>query len=149
MTDAATGMTPDHVGIDFWLVFRTYEARMFERVRAAGFGDLTLADSDVLVHVGPDGISLSGLARARGVSKQAVQAPVRSLVARDYLRVDPDPEDARARIVRHTPRGIRMMEALAGIKRTLHREAEDAVGPSALVRLRAELAAITDALGRR
>lgn len=138
---------PDHVGVDLWRAFRAYEAAMFHRVAAEGFADIGLADSDILVHVGPDGTTMAAIARARGVSKQAVQGQVRGLARRGYLAIGPDPGDARARRVVHTARGRDLVGALAAAKRALHSEVGDALGPEGLERLRAALGAVVDAVG--
>lgn len=132
--------------MDLWRAFRLYEREMFARVAAAGFDDLGAADSDILVHVGEDGIGMAALARARGVSKQAVQAPVRALVAKGYLTVGPDPKDARARIVRHDARGRALIAALAEAKASLQGEVEEALGAKGLHELRRSLATIAERL---
>ena len=84
-TDDPDPDRPDPLGVDLWVAFRAHEAAMFRMVARDGFADVTVADSDILVHVRPDGASMAAIARARGVSKQAVQGQARGLVARGCL----------------------------------------------------------------
>lgn len=127
---------PDHIGVDFWRAFRAFETAMFEDVATLGFAGLSQADSDVLVHIGRDGASMAAIARARGVSKQAMQGQVRSLVNRGYLTVEPDPHDARARIVRHSDKGLALVLALGRVKIALNTLISDALGDADMHRLR-------------
>lgn len=112
---------------------------MFARVAERGFDDLSQADSDVLVHVGPRGTAMAAVARARGVTKQAVQGQVRGLVERGYLELRPDPDDARARRLVHTERGLALMRALADVERALHAEVAADLGEGGMERLRRAL----------
>ncbi len=112
---------------------------MFNRAALAGFPDITQADSDVLVHVGPDGTTMAAIARARGVSKQAMQGAVKSLVTRGYLEIAPDPDDARARRVTHTQKGRDLVATLDLIKSELHAAIEAELGPDRLQDLREAL----------
>lgn len=125
-----------HIGVGLWTAFRAFEHAMFARAAAAGFDDITQADSDVLVHVGPDGTTMAAIARARGVSKQAMQGAVKSLVARDYLAMAPDPEDARARRVTHTKKGRELVATLDLIKAELHGAIAADLGADGLQALR-------------
>ena len=143
MTDERTraAMQVDHVGVDLWRAFRAYEERMFAGLRAAGY-DVTTADSDVLAFVGPDGTRAVDLARSRRITKQAAQEQVARLVRRGYLDVGPDPNDRRAKRVTLTPRGEALMRDFEGIKRALHAEVEEALGPDGLDALRETLGAV-------
>ncbi|GAB5446922.1 MAG: hypothetical protein Gyms2KO_17950 [Gymnodinialimonas sp.] len=114
---------------------------MFARAAAAGFEDITQADSDVLVHVGPEGTNMAAIARARGVSKQAMQGAVRSLIKRGYLQSMPDPGDARAQRLTHTQKGRDLVATLDLIKSELHAAVEAELGPTRLEALQTALEA--------
>ncbi|UWR22807.1 MarR family winged helix-turn-helix transcriptional regulator [Sulfitobacter sp. S190] len=137
---------PDHIGVDLWRSFRAFEARMYDRLAQAGFDDVTVADSEVLVQIGPQGKTMVALAQGRGVSKQAVQGQVASLVRRGYLEVAPDAQDRRARRVTHSARGREMVAALASIKSDMQAELTQTVGAQGLQQLREALAQLRDAL---
>jgi DNA-binding MarR family transcriptional regulator len=145
--DAEVPDRVDHVGVDLWRAFRAYERAMFERVVKDGFEDITVADSDVLVFVGPKGANLNEIARRRGVTKQAVHEQVHGLVERGYLALEVDPKDRRARIARHTNKGRRLTKALREVKNTLHREVAATLGDERLDTLRAMLKQIEAKFG--
>ena len=137
----------DHVGADLWRAFRAYEKAMFARVSESGFDDISLADSDILVLLEPEGIHLTELARRRRVTKQAAHEQVHSLVKRGYLALETDPDDRRARIVGYTRKGLNLTKALVDIKRQLHRKVADAIGADELRSLRQMLAVVEEKLG--
>ncbi len=64
-----------------------------------------------------DGITRqTDMAAVLRVSKQAVQQSLKELVAKDFVTIQPDPENGRQKIVRLTTKGHRMREiALRGI----------------------------------
>jgi DNA-binding MarR family transcriptional regulator len=137
----------DHIGADLWRAFRAFELAMFEEVAQSGFGDITVADSDVLVFVGPRGARLTDIAAQRRVSKQAAHEQIHSLVKRGYLVLDADPEDRRARIVRHTERGRALVAALRAVKQKLHNNVAAELGQDRLKALEDMLATIEATLG--
>lgn len=131
-----------HLGADLWRSAEGWRDEMLRRLAGAGFEDLTPADSDLVVLIGPGGLGLSELARRRGVSKQAAQEKVRALAARQYLRLDPDPADRRALRVSFDARGMAMIEALVAIKQAMQAEAEARLGPEGAASLRTLLAGL-------
>jgi DNA-binding MarR family transcriptional regulator len=138
----SVGSAVDHVGVDLWRAFRSYELAMFERVAASGFGDVVVSDSDVMVHVAPSGTRLAEIARRMGLSKQAVHERVHSLIVRGYLALSADPDDRRAKVVQLTERGATLVSALAKVKLALHGEIAAALGEPGLRTLRKNLMAI-------
>lgn len=129
----------DHIGVDLWFASLAYEQAMFERVAQNGFADISVADSEILVAIPADGARMTDVARARRVTKQAAQERIKSLIERGYLTAEPDPADKRARRLIPTERGRALRTALAGVKRALHAEVEDALGPQATAQLRQQL----------
>jgi DNA-binding MarR family transcriptional regulator len=132
----------DHIGVDLWRAFRSYELAMFERVAERGFDDIVVSDSDVLIHIAMGGTRLADIAKRRGLSKQAVHERVHSLIARGYLNLVGDPEDRRSKIVRFTARGAKMIDALKDVKRGLHEEIQAVIGIRRMSALRNSLGVI-------
>ncbi|MEM8591492.1 MAG: MarR family winged helix-turn-helix transcriptional regulator [Pseudomonadota bacterium] len=136
----------DHIGVDLWQTARAYEAAMYAAIARAGFDDLTLADSDVLVFVGPSGTRASDIAKGRAITKQAVQEQVTRLVKRGYVEVTPDPEDRRAKRVTLSAKGRAMARAFVEIKKDLHARVLTGLGEDDMAHLRALLAKTQDTL---
>ncbi|MEM9436128.1 MAG: MarR family winged helix-turn-helix transcriptional regulator [Pseudomonadota bacterium] len=126
----------DHIGVDLWQTSRAYEAAMYAAITEAGFDDLTLADSDVLVFVGPNGTRASDIAKGRAITKQAVQEQIARLVKRGYLDVTPDPEDRRAKRVTLSAKGRAMAQAFVSIKEGLHAQIRETLGEDGLKNLK-------------
>ena len=132
----------DHIGVPLWLATKAYERAMFDGVRAMGFRDVTVADSDLLPYVDLGGTRISRIAERRGTTKQAAHEAVHGLIRRGYLLLEPDPQDRRAKRVRYTAKGAGLLRALQQVKRTLHAGIADRIGAAELARLEAVLRTI-------
>ncbi len=137
----------DHLGVDLWIAARDYEREMFERVRALGFEDISVADSEILVAIPKHGARITDVARTRRVTKQAAQERIKSLITRGYLVTQPDPGDKRARILVRSEKGHDLAVALAQVKRDLHAALTERLGEAEVKTLRAALRTISAALG--
>jgi DNA-binding MarR family transcriptional regulator len=82
-----------------------FNRRLMERSAELGHADLKMSFATVLAHAGFDNARLSDIAALNGLSKQAVSQTARELAELGYIRLAPDPEDARARIISLTARG--------------------------------------------
>src|SRR5919107_3529041 len=78
--------------------------RVFRAVHDAGFDDVTLAQSRLMMGIDAGGTRLSVLAERAQIAKQTATALVDKLERAGYVERVPDPSDARARLVRLTPR---------------------------------------------
>jgi DNA-binding MarR family transcriptional regulator len=88
-----------------------------ERLRAAGFTDMTAAHHPVFENIDRDGTRLTVLAARTGMTHQSMGELVQALEARGYVKRTVDPADRRARLVRLTPKGQRAVRrALAEIE---------------------------------
>ena len=78
-----------------------------------------------------DGITRqTDMAAVLRVSKQAVQQSLKELVAKDFVTIQPDPENGRQKIVRLTAKGHGMRRSLSGALPISRRNS-----PRALVRI--------------
>jgi DNA-binding MarR family transcriptional regulator len=77
------------------------------------------------------GIRVGGLLETLGVSKQALSAPLRTLVLQGLVAVRVPPENRRARELRLTAAGARLERRLTGVQRRTFRRAFGAAGPDA------------------
>jgi DNA-binding MarR family transcriptional regulator len=84
-------------------------AELVERLKAAGYSDFTGAYPPLLENLDPNGTRLTVLAARAGMTHQSMSELVQTLERRGYLERRLDPSDHRARLVRLTPRGKRMV----------------------------------------
>ena len=78
--------------------------RIFRAVHEAGFDDVTIAQSRLMMGIDTDGTRLSVLAERAQIAKQTATALVDKLERAGYVQRVADPSDGRARLVRMTPR---------------------------------------------
>lgn len=92
---------------------RAVESRVMEALAAAGFDDITLAQSRLLQRLDPQGMRLTDLAEQARVTKQTAGALIDQLQRAGYVLRAPDPTDARARLVTLSDKGLTLC-GLAG-----------------------------------
>jgi DNA-binding MarR family transcriptional regulator len=80
-----------------------------QRLRAAGDPHCTPAHHPVFENIDPDGTRLTVLAERAAMTHQSMSELVSSMAAIGYLERVPDPADGRAKLVRLTPYGRRMV----------------------------------------
>ena len=116
--------------------------RLLELCAANGHGDLKMSFAVVMAHAGLDDARLSDIAAKNGLSKQAVSQTARELADLGYIRLLPDPDDARARIITLTPRGRALIaESLRSIE-TIRAELAARMGQDAFAVFENAVAAV-------
>jgi DNA-binding MarR family transcriptional regulator len=87
---------------------RALGAEVVSALEERGFADARPGHAVVFMHIDRrSGTRLTELARRSRVSKQGMMLVVDELETRGYVRRVPDPDDARAKVVRLTARGRR------------------------------------------
>jgi len=114
--------------------------RIYDGVAAAGFDDLRPAHVTLFRWPGPDGRRPTEVAADAQISKQRVNDLLRDLERLGYLRLERDPRDSRARIIRLTERGRRLHDLAVGIHAAIEDEWARTAGPARYRQLRATLA---------
>jgi len=127
-----------------FIAHRAAEARVFEAVRAAGFDDLTLAQSRIGQRLNREGIRVTDIAEQAGVTKQTAGALVDELEAGGYVARRPDPADARARLIVLTDRGERLCATAAAEIANIEAEWRQHLGAKAYDELRASLESLRE-----
>jgi DNA-binding MarR family transcriptional regulator len=127
-----------------FVAHRAAEARVLEAVRAAGFDDLTLAQSRIGQRLNREGIRVTDLAEQAGVTKQTAGALVDDLEANGYVTRKPDPADARARLVVLTDRGETLCATAAAEIAKVEAEWRAHLGTMAYHELRAALVSLRE-----
>ncbi|GBC86029.1 hypothetical protein HRbin12_00009 [bacterium HR12] len=88
---------------------RALAAELARALTERGYPDVRPGHAVVFLHIDRrSGTRLTELARRARVTKQGMMLVVDELEQRGYVRRVPDPEDARAKIVRLTARGRRL-----------------------------------------
>lgn len=101
------------------MAWEQVQDEVYAGLRASGFDDLRPAHRVVMRYPPVDGMRPSQLAAAVNHSKQAVNDVLRDLERLGYLRLEPDPTDGRARIIRFTDRGWEFVSLGSGFSRSV------------------------------
>ena len=122
---------------------RLLDERALARVARASRGRVALrpAHTRLLPHLTMEGVRLTDLAAKLGVTKQAVGQLVADLESMGVVATVPDPDDARAKRVRLTPKGIQGIHQGLAVLREIEGEIEAALGAKAMGALREALLA--------
>jgi DNA-binding MarR family transcriptional regulator len=117
-------------------VTRWIEQRHLDQLAEAGFPEIRRAHTPVVVNLPAEGIRLTDLARAAGVSKQAMAELVADLEAHGYLERRADPTDGRAKLLVMTDRARAAHAATLRIFAAIEAELVAAIGSPALEHVR-------------
>ena len=101
---------------------------MYARIRAAGYGELQPAHIALFGYPTIDGVRPTEIADRLLITKQSVNDLLRQLEAAGYLKLRPDPADARARLVTLTKSGKKLLEAVRAASWEVEREWASSIG---------------------
>ena len=118
---------------------RWWERRHMELMAEAGYDDLRVAHNAVAAFLPEDGMRLTELAQAAGISKQAMAELVSDLVAKGYAKKVPDPSDGRAKIIIWDERGKASHDVTMKAFTRIEAELMEMVGTQAMSDMRAAL----------
>jgi len=130
-----------NLGLLLFIPYRHMESAVIAALRAHGH-DLPLNQARVFARVNPQGSRLAELAEAAQVSKQTVGSIVDQLERAGYVRREPDPADARARLVRITDKGHEIIELSTPVVREIEASWENYLGRDRARELRSTLQAL-------
>lgn len=119
-----------------YIAGRYAERRIFEAVAATGHGDVTIAQSRLMMGIDEDGTRLTVLAERANVAKQTATALVDKLERAGYVERVPDPTDGRARLVRPTRLAMSALPAARAEERRVEAEWEAHLGTRRMAQLR-------------
>jgi DNA-binding MarR family transcriptional regulator len=135
----AEGFDVPAVGGLLRMVWQIHRDRMYERVVAAGYPDVTQAHFALLRFPGVDGMRPSEAAELAGLSKQSVNDLLGELERAGYLTREPHPTDGRGRIVRLTQQGERLQHTTHQISRELEADWSAEIGEKRITALKKTL----------
>lgn len=132
-------------------LLRTAYARLADQLygglAAQGYPDIRPAHSAVLRHLPEAGTRLTVLAAQAGMTKQSMAYLVGYLEEQGYLTQKPDPDDGRARVVKLTARGRRLLDTMLQLSADLEARVAAQLGAARVEELRRTLADVESALG--
>jgi DNA-binding MarR family transcriptional regulator len=98
------------------------------RLATEGFADSRFSDGVIFQHLVGGPVTIGTLAERLEVTQQAVSKSVTDLEKRGYLSREPDPTDARARLVGLTIRGEAVIASARDHRIALDAELREALG---------------------
>ena len=127
-SDLPVGLGRRHAGITLRLAYEAFTAAVFARLAELGFDDLRPAHAQVFQHLDENGLRLTQLARAAGMTPQSMGSLVDDLERLGYIQRARDPHDRRASLIRPTDRGRAEVLAAREVIAELERRWADKVG---------------------
>ena len=118
--------------------------RIFNAMHDAGFTDVTIAQSRMMMGLDAGGTRLGTLADRAQVAKQTATALVDRLERAGYVERVPDPSDGRARLVRMTARAKAALPIARAEETRIEAEWEAHLGPERMSQLREALVALRE-----
>lgn len=118
----------DNIGRLLIFAFHAFEERLLEAIRKAGFDSLKHVHFNLFRHVDFTGTRLVDLATRAGVTKAAMGQLARDCERLGFIRIETDPTDGRAKIVRFTARGKRLVATSRRQMRRLENGFRDVLG---------------------
>src|SRR3954464_740355 len=119
-----------------FIAARAAADRIFRAVQDAGFDDVTIAQSRLMMGIDTEGTRLSTLAERAQIAKQTATALVDKLERAGYVERVPDPSDGRARLVRMTPRAEAAIPRARAEEDRIEQEWRAHLGPQRMQQLR-------------
>ena len=121
--------SPSGVGLLAFYPYRAMERRVLDALAAAGFDDITPAQSRVFQRLNPlGGVRISDVAAQAHVTKQTATFLVDQIERAGYVRRTSDPGDARVRLVELTARGSEVCRLAKETEITVEAEWEEHLG---------------------
>ena len=127
-----------------FIASRAAADRIFRAVHDAGFDDMTIAQSRLMMGIDPEGTRLSVLAERAQIAKQTATALVDKLERAGYVERVPDPTDGRARLVRMTARAEAALPTARAEEDRIEAEWRAHLGARRMGQLRQALTALRD-----
>ena len=139
-----TDLPPPYIGFSMRVVWNWVWELNMEAATAAGYDDVTSAHVSLFRYPGLDGHRLTDIAQRMQITKQSVHELIGHLERLGYLVREPDPTNRRARLVRLTPKGKGLQEAIRLQAQDCERRIVEILGERRFVQLKQALAVLVD-----
>lgn len=116
--------------------YQIYLNWLYGELATRGFPEVRVAHSALFRNITPAGMRMTELAERAGMTKQSMSYLVEDLVASDYVRLEPDPTDGRAKLVRLTKRGTSLLTMARKLSERYEERIASIIGTDKSVQLR-------------
>lgn len=127
---------------------QAFETEFFARLAREGYGGFRPKHGAVFVTIDMEGSRITDLAARAGMSNPAMLELVDEMERLGYLFRTQHPGDRRAKIIRPTPRFLRLLELAAAVIRGIETEYRRRVGKRNYEALRSALTALAGSIDR-
>lgn len=107
-----------------------------ENLASRGWPPVSRTESQILVLIGEGIVRPTEIARALGLSRQAINQAAKPLIERGLVSLDTDPDDGRCKILRVSDEGQPLFANATGIMKGMERELQDRLGKRRVESLR-------------
>jgi len=118
---------------------RVYHRRLIDGIHRHGFEDFSDAFPPLLANLDVQGTRIGVLAQRAGVTRQAAGQLVREIERCGYVERKASAADARATVVRFTPKGRRLLAAIFELVEEIEGDFARHLAPAEFERLRVSL----------
>lgn len=122
---------------------------LYQRLEAAGHGQLTRLHGAVIAHLDEAGTRATELARRSGRHKQVIVRIVDELESLGYVERHAEDADRRAKLIVPTKRGREVMQLSDEIVYDIERQVAQAIGKSEFENFRKAFATVVESLAQR
>lgn len=139
MAPRATDWRHDNTGRLLFDSTRRFQERVLAQVNSRGYPAMRIAHMAVTRHIDLAGTRIADLAVRAGVTKQSMGEMVDQLEAMGFVTRIADVADKRAKIVRFTPAGLKLLDVIRKAVAAGERDLALRIGSRAVAELRGAL----------
>ncbi len=129
----------NNVGQSLMEVARDFQKSALIQFAESGHDNLQVSHQAVLAHLSIEGTRLTELAERASMTKQAMGQLLDEVERLGYVERTPDPSDGRAKIVKFTKKGLKLMQHGTEIGDDIQNRYAKLIGDKKMQRLRALL----------
>lgn len=134
-----------NIGRLLYSAMRRFDTRVFQLLAKAGHTEARFTHLNLTRNLDAGGTRMTELARRAGVTKQAIGELIVQCEELGLIKRTADPTDARAKLVKFTPRGLEWLEALHAALEQTEAEMQGELGILRVDGLKAALKTYADA----
>jgi DNA-binding MarR family transcriptional regulator len=127
-------------------VLRVYNRHLMTELSARGFSEFSIAFPQILSNLDTEGTRVGVLAERAGMSRQAAGQLIAEIERCGFVERTQAADDARAIVVRFTPRGRKLLSCVLAVVEALESEWAAIVGAESFDQMRMTLGRIADAV---